>query len=96
MSTVPSRRSNGRPTTLVHLPCARRTVGVEAALRLPSVMVLVVEDACTVIALRDWERREPHRLRPWARRRWHAEGRRLRAKELRMRELAAQCLDAPD
>jgi hypothetical protein len=71
-------------------------VGVEAALRLPSVMVLVVEDACTVIALRDWEQREPHRLRLWARRRWHAEGRRLRAKELRIRALAAQCLDAPD
>lgn len=96
MSTVPSRRSSGRPTAVVHLPCARRTVGVEAALRLPSVMVLVVEDTCTVIALRDWERREPRRLHPWARRRWEAEGRRLRAKEERVRELAAQCLDAPD
>ncbi|MFE7172918.1 hypothetical protein [Streptomyces sp. NPDC057616] len=96
MSTVPSRRSSGRPATVVHLPCARRTVGVEAALRLPSVMVLVVEDACTVMALHDWQRREPHRLRPLARRRWRAEGRRLRAKEERMRELAAQCLDAPD
>jgi hypothetical protein len=96
MSTVPSRRSSGRPPTVLRLPCARRTVGVEAALRLPGVMVLVVEDACTVIALRDWRRREPPRLHPWARRRWWAEGRRLRAKEARIRELAAQCLDAPD
>lgn len=96
MSTVPSRRSSRRPSTVLHLPCARRTVGVEAALRLPTVMVLVVEDACTVIALRDWERREPSHWRPWVRRRWHEEGRRLRAKELRVRELAAQSLDAPD
>ncbi|MCI3278230.1 hypothetical protein [Streptomyces cylindrosporus] len=96
MSTVPSRRSSRYPSTVLHLSCARRTVGVEAALRLPTVMVLVVEDACTVIALRDWAHREPSHWRPWARARWHAEGRRLRAKELRMRELAAQCLDTPD
>ncbi|MEV6944340.1 hypothetical protein AB0N07_20490 [Streptomyces sp. NPDC051172] len=63
---------------------------------MPTVMVLVVEDTCTVIALRDWERREPPHWRPWARRHWYAEGRRLRAKELRVRELAAQSLDAPD
>ncbi|MFF4804323.1 hypothetical protein ACFY1U_39115 [Streptomyces sp. NPDC001351] len=96
MSAVPSHRSSRRPATVLHLPCARRTVGVEAALRLPTVMVLVVEDACTAIALRDWERREPSHWRPWALRRWGAEGRRLRAKELRVRELAAQSLDAPD
>jgi hypothetical protein len=35
------------------------------ALRLPNVMVLVVEDACAVIALRDWQRREPPRWRFW-------------------------------
>ncbi|MDN3029196.1 hypothetical protein [Streptomyces sp. S.PB5] len=96
MSTVPSRRSSRRPSTVLHLPCARRTVGVEAALRLPTVMVLVVEDTCTLIALRDWQDREPPRRRPRARHRWHAEGRRLRAKEQRMLELAEQCLDAPD
>jgi hypothetical protein len=94
MSTVPSRRSGGRPATVVHLPYAERTVGVEAALQLPTVMMLVVEDACAVIALRDWQRREPSRWHPLARRRWLAEGGRLRAKKARMKELAAQSLDA--
>lgn len=96
MSTVPWRKSRRRPTTVLDLPCARRTVGVEAALRLPSVMMLVVEDACTVIALTDWRRREPPRWRPQARHRWHIEGRRLEAKKARLKELAAECLDTPD
>jgi len=30
MSTVPWRRSRRRPTAVVTLPCAQRTVGVEA------------------------------------------------------------------
>ncbi|MER6628953.1 hypothetical protein ABT301_12010 [Streptomyces sp. NPDC000987] len=96
MSALPSRRSDRRPATLLHLPCAERTVGVEAALVLPTVMVLVVEDACAVIALRDWQRREPSRRHPLARRRWRAEGERLRAKKARIKELAAQSLDTPD
>jgi hypothetical protein len=96
MSTVPWRKSRKRPMTGLDLPCAQRTVGVEAALRLPSVMMLVVEDACTMIALTDWRRREPPRRRPRERHRWHAEGQRLEAKKGRLKELAAQCLDTPD
>ncbi|MDN3028990.1 hypothetical protein [Streptomyces sp. S.PB5] len=96
MSTVPWRRSHRRPLTVLDLPCAERTVGVEAALKLPTVMMLVVEDTCTQIAREDWRRREPPRWRPQARHRWHAEGRRLHAKTARLKELAAQCLDTPD
>ncbi|MBD0842094.1 hypothetical protein [Streptomyces sp. TRM68416] len=80
---------------MLHLPCAERTVGVEAALRLPDVMVLVVEDTCAVIALRNWARREPPIWRRRARRCWHAEGRRLRAEKARVKDLAARCLDEP-
>ncbi|WP_427924639.1 hypothetical protein [Streptomyces sp. cg40] len=40
---------------------ARRTVGVEAALHLPTVMMPVVEDACTALAREDWKHREPPR-----------------------------------
>ncbi|PWI17957.1 hypothetical protein DI272_30220 [Streptomyces sp. Act143] len=82
--------------TLLDLPCTHRTVGVEAAVRLPTVMMLVVEDACTAFAREDWRAHEPPRWRPRARRRWHSEGRRLRDKETRLRELAVQCLDTPD
>jgi hypothetical protein len=96
MSTVPWRRARRRPITVLDLPCAERTVGVEAVLRLPNVMMLVVEDACTVVALTDWRRREPPRRRPRDRRRWHTEGRQLEAKKARLKGLAAQCLDAPD
>ncbi|MEV0740224.1 hypothetical protein AB0I51_30805 [Streptomyces sp. NPDC050549] len=96
MSTIPWRRSRERPTAVLALRCAQRTVGVEAALQLPSVMVLVVEDACTAFALEDWRRREPPRRHLQARRGWQAEGRRLRTKEGRLRELAAQCLDTPE
>ncbi|WP_329268346.1 hypothetical protein [Streptomyces sp. NBC_01451] len=96
MSTVPWRKSHKRLMTVVDLPCAQRTVGVEAALRLPNVMMLVVEDACTQIALTDWRRREPPRWRHRARHRWYAEERWLDAKKARLKELAAQCLDTPD
>ena len=102
MEKVPeAAHEHGSLTPVVQAPhdrCApaRRTAGVEAALRLPAVMTLVVGDACTVIALRDRERREPSFWRPWVRRRRRAEGRRLRAEELRVRELAVRSLDAPD
>ncbi|MEU5893915.1 hypothetical protein ABZ835_45040 [Streptomyces sp. NPDC047461] len=96
MSTVPWRRSRRPPTTVVTLPCAQRAVGVEAVLRLPNVMMLVVEDACTALSREDWRRREPARWRSQARRRWHTEGRQLDAKESRVRDLAVQCLDASD
>ncbi|MGW3938747.1 hypothetical protein [Streptomyces phaeochromogenes] len=96
MSTILWRRSRRRPSAVLALRRAQRTVGVEAALRLPSVMVLVVEDSCTAFAHEDWRRREPPRRRLQARRDWQAEGRRLRTKEERLRELAAQCLDTPE
>ncbi|MEV0173575.1 hypothetical protein AB0I00_20960 [Streptomyces sp. NPDC050803] len=96
MGALPSRRSSRRSPSELHLPCAERTVGVAAALRLPEVMVLVVEDTCAVIALRDWQRREPPRWRPQARHRWQVEGRRLRAEKARVKDLAAQCLDTAD
>jgi len=96
VSTVPWRRSRRRPTTVVTLPCARRTVGVEAALWLPNVMMLVVEDVCTAFSREDWRRREPAPWRSQARHRWHTEGRQLDAKETRLRDLAVQCLDASD
>jgi hypothetical protein len=96
MSTVPWRRARRRPTTVVTLPRAQRTVGVEAALRLPNVMMLVIEDACTALSREDWQRREPARWRPRARHRRHTEGRRPDAKETRLRDLAVQCLGAPD
>jgi hypothetical protein len=76
------------------LPCAHRTIGVEAAVRLPTVMMLVAEDACTAFATEDWKRREPSRRHPKARHQWHVEGRLLREKQTRLRELAVQCLDA--
>jgi hypothetical protein len=63
---------------------------------LPNVMMLVVEDACTALSREDWRRREPPRWRSQARHRWHAEGRQLDAKDARVRDLAVQCLDAPD
>ncbi|MFJ9908811.1 hypothetical protein ACIRVK_39185 [Streptomyces sp. NPDC101152] len=69
---------------------------METAVRLPTVMMLVVEDACTAFARKDWKRREPSRRRPRARHQWHAEGSLLQEKERRLKELAAQCLDAPD
>ncbi|MBO1333017.1 hypothetical protein [Streptomyces sp. VRA16 Mangrove soil] len=90
------RGSRGRGLPVLELPCADRTVGVAAALELPSVMMLVVEDACTRIAYADWRHREPSRLHVRARRRWQAEGHQLRAKRQRLRELAVECLDAPD
>ncbi|MFJ9084430.1 hypothetical protein ACIRL3_18595 [Streptomyces sp. NPDC102384] len=73
-----------------------RTVGVEAVLRLPSVMVLAVEDACTCFAYDDWNRRRPPLSQPWVRRRWQAEGKLLSAKVARLMELAAQCLDGAE
>ncbi|MFI6620261.1 hypothetical protein [Streptomyces sp. NPDC050528] len=96
MSTVPWRRSRRRPTTVVTLPCAQRTVGVGAVLWLPNVMMLVVEDVCTALSREDWRRREPARWRSGARRHWNTEGRQLDAKETRLRYLAVQCLDVPD
>jgi hypothetical protein len=69
---------------------------VEAALKLPNVMMLVVEDFCVRIAHEDWQHREPTRWNPRLRRCWRSEGRLLRAKKARLKELAAQCLDAPD
>nr|WSY53833.1 hypothetical protein OG999_29445 [Streptomyces sp. NBC_00886] len=71
-------------------------MGVEAALRLPNVMMLVVEDACTALSREGWRRREPVRWRFQARRRRQTEGRQLDAKENRVRDLAVQCLDASD
>ena len=81
---------------LVFLRYAERSVGVEAVLQQPSVMVLTIEDVCTRFAHDDWRRRKPTRRRPWARRRWEAEGAQLRAKVQRIRELAAQCLDGAE
>jgi hypothetical protein len=63
---------------------------------LPNVMMLVVEDAGTVLSREDWRRREPARWRPQARHRWRTEGGQLDAKETRLRDLAVQLLDAPD
>ncbi|MFH8773670.1 hypothetical protein [Streptomyces sp. NPDC017958] len=57
MSTAPWRQSRKHPTHVLDLPCAERTVGVEAALKLPGVMTLVVEDTCAQIAHEDWQRR---------------------------------------
>ncbi|MFE2064380.1 hypothetical protein ACFXDH_18580 [Streptomyces sp. NPDC059467] len=96
VSTAPWRQSRRHPTSVLDLPCAQRTVGVEAALQLPNVMMLVVEDACTQIADEDWRHREPTRRHVWARRKWRSEGRLLRAKKARLKALATQCLDAPD
>ena len=94
MITIPWRRSRKREASVLVLARARRTVGVEAVLQLPTVMMLVVEDACTALAREDWKRREPSRRHPRARRHWRAEGCRLREKEERLRELAVECLDA--
>jgi hypothetical protein len=69
---------------------------VETALRLPNVMMLVVEDVCTALSREDWRRREPARWRSQARHRRHSEGGQLDAKEARLRDLAVQCLDASD
>ncbi|MCX3059886.1 hypothetical protein [Streptomyces beihaiensis] len=82
--------------TCLRLRSVDRTVGVEAALRMPSVMVLVVEDACVRFAQEDWAMRRPPRRRPLERRHWYAEGQRLRAKSARLRALAAECLDGPE
>lgn len=82
--------------TVLRLPGAERTVGVEAALTLPTVMMLVVEDTCAQIAREDWQRREPSRWRPYAHHCWCRQGDVLRAKKDRLKDLAAQCLDAPD
>ncbi|WP_431964802.1 hypothetical protein [Actinacidiphila sp. bgisy160] len=96
MSTARWRQSRKRPISVLDLPCAERTVGVEAALKLPSVMMLVIEDTCAQIAREDWQRSEPTRWHLQAHRCWRSEGRLLRAKGVRLKELAAQCLDAPD
>ncbi|EST18709.1 hypothetical protein M878_44530 [Streptomyces roseochromogenus subsp. oscitans DS 12.976] len=96
VSTVPWHKSRQRPISVLDLPCAERTVGVEAALKLPNVMMLVVEDTCAQIAHEDWQHREPTCWHPQAHRCWRSEGRLLRAKKARLKELAAQCLDAPD
>lgn len=96
VSTAPWRQSRGRSISVLDLPCAERTVGVEAALKLPNVMVLVVEDTCAQIAHEDWQHREPTRWHLQAHRCWRSEGRLLRAKKTRLKELATQCLDAPD
>ena len=89
-------RSRRRPSTFLELTCAERTVGVEAALRLPNVMMLVVEDACARIAEESRQRRKPRRWRLRAHRRWRQEGERLREKRVRMRDLAVECLDGRD
>ncbi|WP_329282203.1 hypothetical protein [Streptomyces sp. NBC_01451] len=70
-------------------------MGAETAPRLPSLTVQVVEDACAVIALRDSQRREPPRRHPRTRHRWHVEGRRLRARKARVKDVAVRCLDSP-
>ncbi|MDX3387234.1 hypothetical protein PV682_38195 [Streptomyces niveiscabiei] len=89
-------RSRRRPSAFLELTCAQRTVGVEAALRLPNVMMLVVEDACARIAEESWQRRGPRRWRLHAHRSWRQEGEQLREKRARMRDLAVECLDGRD
>lgn len=96
MSTASWRQSRSRSISVLDLPCAERTVGVEAALKLPNVMMLVVEDTCAQIAHEDWQHREPTRWHPRAHRCRRSEGRLRRAKKARLEELAAQCPDAPD
>lgn len=96
MGTLPWSGSRRRSADLLELPRAGREVGVEAAARLPSVMVLVVEDACTRIAYEDWHKRQPPRRHLRAHRRRRAEGRLPAAKTARLRALAEACLDHSD
>ncbi|MGW8378325.1 hypothetical protein [Streptomyces sp. ODS28] len=96
MTTVPWRRSRRPVSAPLEVWCARRSVGVEAVLRLPSVRVLVVEDACARIAYQAWRRRRPPRWRAVAHRRWAAEAQQMAAKAARVRALAEECLDGAD
>ncbi|MFF0739672.1 hypothetical protein ACFYVL_04650 [Streptomyces sp. NPDC004111] len=96
MATVPWRGSRRNVFAPLRLQCAQRVVGVEAALLLPNVMVLVVEDVCTRLAYEDWQRRRPARWHLVAHRRWRAEGIWLEGKFQRLWALAGDCLDCPD
>ena len=87
------KRSVPPPAGTLSLASAGRTVPVDAALRLPDVMLLVTEDACARIAEADWRLRRPSWRRPRARLRWYRERRQLRAKTARVRALAEEYLD---
>jgi hypothetical protein len=66
----------GHPVPRTRRPPQRHSLSRGSpTLRLPNVMMLVVEDACTVLSREDWRRREPARWRPQARHRWPHRGR---------------------
>jgi hypothetical protein len=93
-------RASGHPVgtlspDFLEVACAHRTVPVEAALELPDVMLLVVEDACARIAEQAWQARRPPRWNVGATRRWRAETAPLHRKQERVRALAEQYLDGP-
>jgi hypothetical protein len=92
----PSGRSGGALNTdVLDVACAHRTVPVEAALELPDVMLLVVEDACARFAEQAWHARRPPRWNVAATRRWRTEAAQLHRKQERVQALAEQYLDGP-
>jgi hypothetical protein len=78
---------------MLSIGCAGRSVGVDAAVQLPDVMFLVVEDACARLAQADRDRRRPRRWQLRALRRWRTEGKRLQAKAERIQRLSGELLD---
>ena len=80
---------------MLEVACAHRTVPVEAALELPDVMLVIVEDACTRLTEQAWLERRPLVWDRRSVRRWHAEASQLRRKQERVQALAEQYLNGP-
>jgi hypothetical protein len=80
---------------VLELACADSTVPVEAALVLPEVMLLAVEDACVRVHELAWQARRPSWWNPRAALRWHAEAAELRRRQERVRTLGDRYLGGP-
>lgn len=82
------RQAEQRAT--VRVASLNRRVSEARALDEPELMMLVGEDCCWRLSVTAWKRRRPWPWRIRGRRAWHAEGRVLREKEQRLRELGAE------
>ncbi|WP_037570272.1 hypothetical protein [Phaeacidiphilus oryzae] len=90
---VDGRRARRRRPGRLWLECADREIPEEAAILLPDVMLLVVEDLCARISRQAWRERRPRCWRLRARARRRAEDRLLAAREARVRVLSEEYLD---
>jgi hypothetical protein len=70
----------------LYLHCVKGTVDTATVLADPLLMAAVVDDICLSIATADWFTRLPGRWQRAERRRWDAEGERLRREGARLGE----------